>query len=415
MVSLLPPKPTSNLVETDTGEVVSAPKSGVIDQVFVEEGDEVQQGDPLVNVNVAGTEEENPENGAIVNAGNGLGIDTGVDDGNEIASVTGGAQANTIPVLAQIARKEGDVFYQGDAYYQALTNTQKGDDVSDTQKFMKITTWPNGQVQETKKRHSDIESFQIGEQIYYEGKYLQATEEVSPISEELGDNGLASRTYLAGEVIKYNETYFQAFQNLEKGTDISKIFADNDGNPIDVTAGSQALESLWVIGQELPSELNSKPEGQADEEGNITYSKGEIVSRLDTNNQPMYFLALNDLDGTNTPDLATSDNFVRLNSFVDTNVITFDRAQESIQFFDDQIYYDAETQQHFIVDAAPPIITDPAVIASFDPSSPEWSASLHVFNPKLNSAEDPNSIIRKKFLLRDTVLRMAHCRRSTLV
>ena len=47
LVSLLPPKPTSNLVETDTGQLVSAPKGGVVDQVFVEEGDEVLQGGPV--------------------------------------------------------------------------------------------------------------------------------------------------------------------------------------------------------------------------------------------------------------------------------------------------------------------------------------------------------------------------------
>ena len=98
---------------------------------------------------------------------------------------------------------------------------------------------------------------------------------------------------------------------------------------------------------------------------------------------------------TNTGiNLATSDKFVRLNAFVDTNVKTFDRAQESIQFFDDDIYYDAKTQQHFIVDAGT-VITGDADIASFDPSAPEWSGNFHVFNPKLVSDTEPTSIIRK--------------------
>ena len=111
---------------------------------------------------------------------------------------------------------------------------------------------------------------------------------------------------------------FRHFKTLKKVQTFQKI------NQIDVTAGSQALDSLWVIGQELPSELNAKPEGQVDEEDNITYSKGEIVSRLDTNNQPMYFLAHDDVE-TERINLATSDKFVRLNAFVDTNVKTFDR------------------------------------------------------------------------------------------
>ena len=396
LVSLLPPKPTTNLVETETGEVVSAPKSGTVEEVFVAQGDEVKQGDPLVNVAVDGDETEIPADANNI-AGQAGGIDAPVDDGNELSSVTGGSVANTVPFLSEVARMQGDVFYQGDAYYQALTNTQKGDDVSDTLKFMKITTWPNGQVQEIKKRHSDIESFQQGEQIYYEGKYLQATAEVSAISEELGTNGLASRTYLAGEVIKYEDTYYQAFQNLEKGTDLSKILAttNQDGTEGELVTGDQTLGSLWVIGQNLPSETNSKLEGTADENGEITYTKGEIISSLGSNNKPMYYLTVADIPNGEVPDFANSNSFVRLNSFVDSDVKTLNRGQASLQFFDDEVYYDEETQQHFVVDSSPAIISDPAQIASFDPSDSQWSSNLHVFKPKLNSIDDPTSFIRK--------------------
>ena len=396
LVSLLPPKPTTNLVETETGEVVSAPKSGTVEEVFVAQGDEVKQGDPLVNVAVDGDETEIPADANNI-AGQAGGIDAPVDDGNELSSVTGGSVANTVPFLSEVARMEGDVFYQGDAYYQALTNTQKGDDVSDTLKFMKITTWPNGQVQEIKKRHSDIESFQQGEQIYYEGKYLQATAEVSAISEELGTNGLASRTYLAGEVIKYEDTYYQAFQNLEKGTDLSKILAttNQDGTEGELVTGDQTLGSLWIIGQNLPSETNSKLEGTADENGEISYTKGEIISSLGSNNKPMYYLTVADIPNGEVPDFANSNSFVRLNSFVDSDVKTLNRGQASLQFFDDEVYYDEETQQHFVVDSSPAIISDPAQIASFDPSDSQWSSNLHVFKPKLNSIDDPTSFIRK--------------------
>ena len=396
LVSLLPPKPTTNLVETETGEVVSAPKSGTVEEVFVAQGDEVKQGDPLVNVAVDGDETEIPADANNV-AGQATGIDAPVDDGNELSAVTGGSVANTVPFLSEVARMQGDVFYQGDAYYQALTNTQKGDDVSDTLKFMKITTWPNGQVQEIKKRHSDIESFQQGEQIYYEGKYLQATAEVSAISEELGTNGLASRTYLAGEVIKYEDTYYQAFQNLEKGTDLSTILAttNQDGTEGELVPGDQTLGSLWVIGQDLPSETNSKLEGTADENGEITYTKGEIISSLGSNNKPMYYLTVADIPNGEVPDFANSNSFVRLNSFVDSDVKTLNRGQASLQFFDDEVYYDEETQQHFVVDSSPAIISDPAQIASFDPSDTQWSKNFHVFKPKLNSIDDPTSFIRK--------------------
>ena len=391
LVSLLPPKPTSNLIETDTGEVVSAPKGGTINEVFVQEGDKVQQGDALVNVDVTANDAVANAEGVIGGEG---GINAPVDDGGEISNVTGGQRSNTVPVLTEIARKEGDVFYQGDSYYQALTNSQKGDDVSDTRKFMKISTWPNGQVQEIKKRHSDIETFQQGDQIYYEGKFLQATEEVAPISEELGTDGTASRTYLAGEVILYQGTYYQAFQNLNKGTDLSGILTSTseDGTESSKATGDQTLDSLWVIGENLASIANSKPEG-VDENGEVSFTKGDIISSLNTSNEILYYLTIKDVPDGDIPNFEESDSFVRMNSFVDT-VKKLDLSQGSLQFFDNEIYYDEGSDQHFIVDSSPNIITDQEVLASFDPSAAEWSKNFHVFKPKIIDAE-PTSIIRK--------------------
>ena len=381
LVSFLPPKPTTNLVETETGEVVSAPKSGTVEEVFVNAGDEVKQGDALVNVNTEGVDQETVV-AAAAQAANANGINTGVDDGNEIAAVTGGAQANTIPVFTEIARKEGDVFYQGDSYYQALVDTQKGDEVTNVSKFMKITNWPNGLVEETKKRHSDVETFKTGEQIYYEGKYLQATAEVSAISEELDLNGLvqASRTYMAGEVILYDGVYYQASGNLMKGTElggISKV-------PGDIT-----LDSLVVIGETLPSVENTRPEF-------APYLKGEVISvPHPTENKDYYYIAINDVPEGQSPDLASSTDFVRINAFTDSSVKPLDLTQPTLQFFDGDIYYDAKSGKHFVVDSAPALINDPQEIAAFNPTDAQWSSNLHVFNAKLSDAGNPLSIVRK--------------------
>ena len=46
---------------------------------------------------------------------------------------------------------------------------------------------------------------------------------MAPIYEISSDEVVTKRTYLAGEAIVYNDTYYQAFQNLEKGTDLSGI------------------------------------------------------------------------------------------------------------------------------------------------------------------------------------------------
>ena len=52
---------------------------------------------------------QKPKVGGAV-TGTGAGIDAPVDDGNEMSSVTGGFQPNTVPVLSEIARIEGEVF-----------------------------------------------------------------------------------------------------------------------------------------------------------------------------------------------------------------------------------------------------------------------------------------------------------------
>ncbi|MEC7627468.1 MAG: hypothetical protein VX855_04745, partial [Verrucomicrobiota bacterium] len=106
-----------------------------------------------------------------------------VDTGNEIADGVGDpqllAESGNLS-LENSARQKGDVFYfkkeQPDGsialgLWQALEDTSKGIDPNSSDQFMEIQTWPNGKVEQTRKTYSDLETYQKGEQIYYEGQF----------------------------------------------------------------------------------------------------------------------------------------------------------------------------------------------------------------------------------------------------
>ena len=113
------------------------------------------------------------------------------------------------------------MFYQGGTYYQALEEADKGVSINDPSKFMAITGAPNGYVEETVRQFSDLSTFKTGDQIYYEGKYLQATENISAVAEISADTNVTARTYLKGEVVQYDGVFYQADTNISKGTTIS--------------------------------------------------------------------------------------------------------------------------------------------------------------------------------------------------
>ena len=102
-----------------------------------------------------------------------------VDDGAGLAEeLNENPLQNSVPV-ENIKRNKGDIFYfqkpDGEmALWQALENTIAGTDPNDSELFMEISQFPNGQIVETKKSFSDLETFEKGDQIYYEGKFYQA-------------------------------------------------------------------------------------------------------------------------------------------------------------------------------------------------------------------------------------------------
>ena len=142
-----------------------------------------------------------------------------VDLGDDVAAATGGAAllsdlANV--TIENSARKSGDVFYyaKGDGtlgLWQALEDTISGIDPNGNDQFMEINDWPNGKVEETRRKFSDLENFSKGDQIYYEGNYYQAIEDAGPVVDQsLDETGQArvesSRNFAARDVFKFGFT-----------------------------------------------------------------------------------------------------------------------------------------------------------------------------------------------------------------
>ena len=374
LVSLLPPKPNEPLVVQDPVKLVDQNEAEV------------------VNAQVAPVQMANQA----------------VDTGNEIAAQTGGDIASTIPVdPSSAARKTGEVFYEGNSYYQALLDTQKGDLLTDETRFLAISNPPNGIVIETKRTFSDVDFIAKGKQIYYEGKVYQASSDVGPVSNEVGvvdpttNAVLSSRNYSNGEVFLFNNNYYQATKTVSKATEISSL---------PTTAGSIDQSGIVALGATLPKkseELNiSWPDG-------TDLKAGSVISFVDPSSPSGsggdFYMAVSDVGAGSIELPHSSSNFLRIGSFVDDTVSTVqslpknetivkdgvEATELQMSFESGKIYYDQTSQTHFLVKAKPNSIAGDAAINTFNPNEAKWKNNFHIFTPDTTSGLPPTSVLRK--------------------
>lgn len=331
-----------------------------------------------------------------------------VDTGNEIADGVGDpqllAESGNLS-LENSARQKGDVFYfkkeQPDGsialgLWQALEDTSKGIDPNSSDQFMEIQTWPNGKVEQTRKTYSDLETYQKGEQIYYEGQFYQALDLVSPVNDE-GDATTTTRNYLENEVFKHGEEYYQVLTNLPKGAELD-FKGVEAGQEAGLDMGSKIAGTVLALGKDLPSEGNV-----IDLTSVTAITKGNFVK-----NDGEFYMAKKDIDLTQSVvDYATSDDFVRIGAHIDGTVQLFDEVRQNaltpdvngetrLEFFDGDIHtYNNGTEDlHFVVASAPAIITDSVKIAEFNPADAEWASNFHFFKPQLLNPGEPRQIVR---------------------
>ena len=331
-----------------------------------------------------------------------------VDTGNEIADGVGDpqllAESGNLS-LENSARQKGDVFYfkkeQPDGsialgLWQALEHTSKGIDPNSSDQFMEIQTWPNGKVEQTRKTYSDLETYQKGEQIYYEGQFYQALDLVSPVNDE-GNATTTTRNYLENEVFKHGEEYYQVLTNLPKGAELD-FEGVEAAQEVSLDMGSKIAGTVLALGKDLPSEGNV-----IDLTSVTAITKGNFVK-----NDGEFYMAKKDIDLTQSVvDYVTSDDFVRIGAHIDGTVQLFDEVRQSaltpdvngetrLEFFDGDIHtYNTGTDDlYFVVASAPAIITDSVKISEFNPQDVQWSSNFHFFKPQLVNEVEPRQIVR---------------------
>ena len=343
-----------------------------------------------------------------------------VDEGNEISAVTGGATqlegfASAIP---NVERKEGEVFYyQGDdgklSLWQALEDTLSVENPSDNvDKFMEITDWPNGKVDETKRKFSDFDSFAKGDQIYYEGKYYQASEDSLTVADQTAE--ITDRSFSLNSVFQYEGNYYQALSNLPKGMNLKSTNGAEVGDIIQLKSENDddITGNVLLLGENLPEndpvnfQAINLPFADGDE-----LLKGNVISHNDS-----YFMFMGDnvgsLDSTNPLHIKylstdfnpeNSNDFTKINAWIDSSVKVLDQTQTELELQIDEIYLFQD--RYFVVNDAPYDdltdsyqinLPDAQSVAEFNPFDDKWSEYLYEISPQVEpSNADPLKILRK--------------------
>ena len=217
---------------------------------------------------------------------------------------------------------KGDVVVDGEDYYQALENTlpwdttkgaddpeQKGAKLTDTDKFLKISTIPDvisvasydeAQTRfrkEVTKEDGSVEfegGYSKGDLVERGEKFYQAIAEVGPVVDESGTDGeateVATQAYQGGDVMLYNGTYYQATRDVAKGASLAGLATEAGGETEDfATLGAD----LPIVGEE---QILSRTQDQ-------TFKKGDYLFDGEENR---YYQALVDFSTEGTEEAAFS-------------------------------------------------------------------------------------------------------------
>ena len=169
------------------------------------------------------------------------------------------------------AHNAGDVFSQGEKLFQARQNTLAGSDLADSSLFLEISNIPaNGQVfPESLRRFSDLDSFEKGQQVYYEGKLYQAVDEIgASYALKLDDSNQLQQKLTKGEVVELDNKFYQALENKNVGFLVDTIAL------ADAKVGED-IEGFLALGETPPQKIED-----------ISY----VPSAIDTTRPDRWFL-----------------------------------------------------------------------------------------------------------------------------
>jgi len=169
------------------------------------------------------------------------------------------------------AHNAGDVFNQGGKLFQARQNTFSGSDLSDSSLFIEIEDFPqNGQVfPESLRRYSDVESFEKGQQIYYEGKLYQAVDSVGAKSLlNVNESNQLQQKLTKGEVVELGGKFYQILENKEVGFQVNMVGLPN-------AKVGENIDGFLALGEKPPQVID-----------NLSY----VASTVDTTRPDRWFL-----------------------------------------------------------------------------------------------------------------------------
>lgn len=369
LVSLLPPKPLSMVAQNGVAEAVA----------------------PV----------DNQDGAELVPAGQ------PVDDGAGLAELLNEAGLAGEAPQQNIKREKGDVFYflkpDGEmALWQALENTIAGTDPNESNLFMEIIQYPNGQVVETKKTFSDLETFDKGEQIYYEGKFYQANANIAPVSDESG-NLTTTRNYLENEIFRFGENYYQATSNIVRSADL-ELDGLEKGDIVPLTISgedNQIAGSVILLGNTLPQSNGGNVSDFLDV---AAVAKGDFIRvNIGGDQDPIYnnFIALTDLENDGSIDPSTSGSFLKVSAFSENvqEIANFidqdDNGNDVLSFAGKEGSTIIYENNYFVIKSAPESnIKDPIEIANFNPLDEQWKSNFQQFKPQI-VGDNPLEIIRR--------------------
>ena len=359
LVTLLPPKPSTNGISGVNNAALNQPAEQQINDLVA--GQPVDDG--------TGTSE-------LLNE-------------NEPANLGGGLNPR---------REEGEVFYFQGSLWQALEDTIAGTNPIDSNLFMEIKNIPNGQVNETKKSNSDLETFKAGDQIYYEGKLYQATADVSPVSDETGSTSTSLR-YLEDDIFMFGDSYFQATTNIPRFTELNQDDLQN-ADPGDIVPLGD-VGNIVALGNSLPNDNDEDIKDVSSIQITDVFAKGDVFKNEvipETANRAAkydFYVAIDNIGATDISNIASSDKFLKIsavaentkeiNDFVDEDgVLDFKNSEGDILLHEGN---------HYVIKSAPQEpITDPLEIANFDPSDPIWKTNFQLFSAQ--TTNNPGEVVR---------------------
>ena len=345
-----------------------------------------------------------------------------------------------------VPHETGSFFSQNGKFYQALDNVPKGTPLSLKESFLEIDPKllpSNGGLSaypETLRRYSDLETFQAGEQVYFDGKLFQSSRDILPVS-VLGDGAnseLESRDYYEGEVIKIRDSFYQFIENVSKSdADLDAIQGKSlieigPNLPTEVDEFSYFTTVLSDVGQRdfssrsydigdfvkindpdsgkfryfefsnqliRDDELNIRIDAEDQDKWIITDPDGNVLARESVSDPSLGFGKISNIPGDSTEFLVEG---VFEKDGVEINAVTAQaqsiedlKVKESpMRFRQNEVYFFTDSQgkyKHFVV-TDPPSDINPL---NFDPQDSQWSSNFKFFSPQLLDEGQPDLFIKR--------------------